>query len=641
MIRLPALLLAGAAFIMASPTVPAQTESTTAPAIQPRLTRVTLFTSGVAEFVHETRFSGAGVVRLTVPESEMSDVLRSLTVLDSDGGTVYQIDYAGGESLAARLDRFRIDIGSLSSLSDLAAATRGRVVVIATTGGREERGRIAMVSSDAVTVLRSDGTLRSLPVESIEELRFVDEAIAREVDRALDVVADAASGEALRTVSVHLRGTGDRRIALRYLREMPVWKTSYRAVLQDGRVTLQGWAHIDNTSTLDWNETTVRLVSAAPDTYFFDLYPPEYVHRRRVSATEAAALGLAEAPAARSRAMVSELDAFADSGLPGGATSPSRVTGEARETGIAFTVTDPVSLPRGASAMVPLVNAQFSAETVRSFDPRRDREHPRIAVAFTNESESQLPGGPLTIFDGDRYVGDAVLPTTPAGAERVVPYARDQQITVSRDTGAGTEELRTVRIVDGTLVAERRGRRETVYRVAVDGGRVSVPPVRVSHPRAQGWEVVSPQPRELDPSIARIETSGRTTTVVEERLFEQRYALTEADRETLLVFSANRLLEPRVRRTIRNVVELRDQLSAARERRAALESERRSVFQDQERIRGNMATLDRDSSLYRRYVSELSRQEDRLDLLDEDLRAARDEVASAEEALSAYLATLE
>jgi hypothetical protein len=54
-----------------------------------------------------------------------------------------------------------------------------------------------------------------------------------------------------------------------------------------------------------------------------------------------------------------------------------------------------------------------------------------------------------------------------------------------------------------------------------------------------------------------------------------------------------------------------------------------------------MQALERDSTLYRRYVRELDEQEDRLGVLRDELADVREEEATAESALTEYLRTLQ
>jgi hypothetical protein len=644
--------------LLVAPTLPAQlvtpvpeglsAEQAGSPTGQPPLTRVTLFTSGVAEFYHETRVTGDATLRLAVPEDQMSDVVRSLTVLDADGGSVWQIDHAAGESLADRLGRYRVDLSGVRTLTDLLAQIRGTAVSVQLSSGRRYSGSVLSAGTPSnsdraeMVIAGEDGQLHRVAVDELAQLTLEDETLQREIDGALAVVA-ASAGTTTNTLVVTLTGSGERRVAVRYLREMPLWKTSYRAVLDGDEVILQGWAHVDNTSNLDWIDTELRLVSAAPETYFFDLYPPRYVSRRDGSIDGSTGGGAVarSLPSAPMRSMAFD-EMAADSIESFAGSVRERTVTDQRLTGISFTVPEAVTIRRGSSSMVPLVNRRIPAETVRSFDPRRDGATPRLSLSFSNETGVQLPQGPMTIFDGDRYVGDGALSLTPRGAERTIPFARDLQLRVTADTSGGTEELRTIRIVEGMLVAERRARLETIYRIEPDGDAAGtvLPSVRISHPRRPGWQIVSPRSTEESPTTALFTSTGRSLTVVEEQIREQRYALTSMDETLLVEYSSNRLLEPRVRRILQNVIELREQVRGHEETRRSLEEERRQIFTDQERIRGNMAALDRNSTLYRRYVSDLESQESRLRFIESDLTEAREAEQQARDALTAYLATL-
>lgn len=623
------------------------------PSPAPHLSRVSIFTSGVGEFFHETTVRDNDVIRLTIPQDQMSDVLRSLTVLDADGGTPYQVDYAAGESLQKRLQRFRVDLSGVDSLADLIRQVRGSQVSGRTVSGERFSGRVTAVSTrehdaSGSVVLAGGRSLQRLSIGEIADITVDDEEISGDISRALELLADFSESSQIRTLEIQLRGSGERRIGIRYLLEMPVWKTTYRAVLEDGDVVFQGWAHVDNTSPVDWEETTVHLISSAPDTAFFDVYPPRYVDRHRGPRPVYESASTPSPTPMRSMA-------FDSAAAPAPA---ERATTEQRVSGVGFAISEPVTLPRGQSAMIPIVNGRFSAEPVRSFDPRRDDVNPRLAFAFANEVDVRLPEGPLTIYDGDRYVGDAVLPVTPAGAERTIPYARDLELVITREQDQSPQELRTVRIAAGTLVAERRERLETRYSLERDGGSSdgaevgrgsgssraasgTLPSVRVSHPRRRGWDVVSPRPLDTTPETAVIALASSATTVIEEQVLEQQYTLTEMDRDLLVEFSSNRLLAPRVRRIIQNIVELRDQLNTFRTERRALEKRQDEIFRDQERIRGNMENLDRDSALYRRYVSQLDSQENDLRFIRSDLEEAREEEEEAQAALNAYLTTLD
>ena len=66
-------------------------------------------------------------------------------------------------------------------------------------------------------------------------------------------------------MSLHFAGDGKRKVQVSYVTEAPVWKTSYRLVLDpNGKPFLQGWAVVENPTDEDWAGVQMALVSGRP-----------------------------------------------------------------------------------------------------------------------------------------------------------------------------------------------------------------------------------------------------------------------------------------------------------------------------------------------------------------------------------------
>jgi hypothetical protein len=73
----------------------------------------------------------------------------------------------------------------------------------------------------------------------------------------------------LRKLTISTTGRGERDLFLSYVVEAPVWKTTYRVVLDaKSRPLLRGWALVDNVQDEDWNDVTLSLVSGPPSRSF-------------------------------------------------------------------------------------------------------------------------------------------------------------------------------------------------------------------------------------------------------------------------------------------------------------------------------------------------------------------------------------
>lgn len=69
--------------------------------------------------------------------------------------------------------------------------------------------------------------------------------------------------EVMRDVVLHLDGN-DHDLAIGYVSETPVWRPSYRLVVQNGGADLQAWGIVQNLSGEDWNGVSLVLVAGAP-----------------------------------------------------------------------------------------------------------------------------------------------------------------------------------------------------------------------------------------------------------------------------------------------------------------------------------------------------------------------------------------
>src|SRR5690606_27236584 len=94
--------------------------------------------------------------------------------------------------------------------------------------------------------------LRSVPLHDAGEIQLADPALNREMLEALQVLAGGRRSDK-KTITLRFHGEGRRTVRVGYVRETPVWKTSYRLVLDEKRpALLQGWAIVENTGESDW-----------------------------------------------------------------------------------------------------------------------------------------------------------------------------------------------------------------------------------------------------------------------------------------------------------------------------------------------------------------------------------------------------
>jgi hypothetical protein len=124
--------------------------------------------------------------------------------------------------------------------------------------------------------------MRSVALNQIQRLRFLNPALENELRRALEVVAGGHDSQK-KSVRLGFRGEAKREVKVGYVTENPIWKTSYRIVMdKDGKSRLLGWANVENTSDEDWRDIKLTLVSARPISFQMNLYPPLFIPRPTV-----------------------------------------------------------------------------------------------------------------------------------------------------------------------------------------------------------------------------------------------------------------------------------------------------------------------------------------------------------------------
>src|SRR5919202_2762791 len=104
------------------------------------ITRVVLYKHGVGHFEREGSAEGDATLSLTFRQPEVSDVLKSLTVLDLDGGHVASVSYDATRPLAQLLADVALSIPDRGSLLGLLPQIKGARVAVQPPGGDRTEG---------------------------------------------------------------------------------------------------------------------------------------------------------------------------------------------------------------------------------------------------------------------------------------------------------------------------------------------------------------------------------------------------------------------------------------------------------------------------------------------------------------------
>ncbi len=125
---------------------------------------------------------------------------------------------------------------------------------------------------------------RALVADFLKTLTVVD----RGTGQALPVrfPRDRAGDGDMIDMSLQIPNRTSADVKMTYVTEAPSWKPSYRMVIGDkrekGKVFLEGWAIIDNTSGEDWKDVKIGVGSSSALSFRFDLWSIRSVERQQL-----------------------------------------------------------------------------------------------------------------------------------------------------------------------------------------------------------------------------------------------------------------------------------------------------------------------------------------------------------------------
>jgi hypothetical protein len=258
--------------------------------------RVVLFKNGVGYFEHVGSVHGNESVTVSFTSGQLNDVLKSLTVLDLNGGRIAGVAYGTSAPVNRQLGDLRLPIGDDATLAEVLGALRGTRIEIkngtSVLTGRllsvEKKTRIivnATVEVDYLSLMTENGELRTTELSPSFSVRLLEPGLAGRLDRYLNLVSAEREAD-VRNMVISTEGTGDRSLYVSYISEVPVWKSTYRLVLNskaEKGPLLQGWAIVDNVVGEDWNNVELSLVAGAPQSFIQNLSQPYYAQRPTIA----------------------------------------------------------------------------------------------------------------------------------------------------------------------------------------------------------------------------------------------------------------------------------------------------------------------------------------------------------------------
>jgi len=498
----------------------------------------------------------------------------------------------------------------------------------------------------------------------------------------------------------------------------------------DPTVTLQGWSVVDNTTGEDWLNVHLDLIAGAPQSFIQPLSIPYYARRPEIGLPSEAQLapqthesgesitaqqieslpldGRSVAKMAQMAPGVAALHGYTGGrGVGGGAGSMrgentsvevmgamdmaappppppvvapeeyQRLAGEsilpqtttnAFDDFFEYTLTDPITIRKNESALVPILQTKLPVERVTLWsasEPVALR-----ALWVTNSSKLTLDRGSFSIVEDGNFGGEGLLDPIHPGEKRLLSYAADQAVHVDNEPGESQRHLRSIVIAKGVLTQHFRDIVERDYTI-----RNAAPETRtviLEHNRnntatwnlnpntslAVGSEPAQPtKPEETTPSAYRFRVvipAGATVhlKVAESHAYPSNIqvgSINDAQIKAVVKEMGNAAgNDPALVQKLQPVIDAQRAVADIQAKKTAIDQHLNALGNEEKRQRDNITALkDADKLSQKRFVDELGKIEDQiLDLqkqqtaLDTQLEAARADLANKVQAVQ-YTLTLE
>ncbi|MCB9786594.1 MAG: hypothetical protein H6744_07855 [Deltaproteobacteria bacterium] len=488
------------------------------------LGRVVVYRNGIAYYERHARANG-GVLALQVPDDKVDDFLKSLRVTDAATGAPIPVSYptrgATHDATVEMAIQLPPDVGQDVVITYITEAPAWkpsyRVVVgeagkvevqgyaiVDNTSGEDWRDVLVGVGSSSALSFRYD--LRSVLHVARQELqgerRFAqapptggathgghgeeelvltlgDDAIPRPEGHPDMLLETAESGRGARVATRKKRGDAAREPAASSAPQAAgarqdlgeIVKLAAKLRSTRGQVVLEGYAAPGD------EDATGRAMD-----------------RANVLRNHLIEQGVAPA----------RLQVVARGNVPGKAPgvevkldAPAEVSADTPDDGAPvgeshFESKTAMTIARGTSAMVSILDSQAQGDIVYVYTPDDERGNQRFAfkaVRLVNPTKSTLETGPVTVYGEGRFVGEGMTTAIPPGATAVIPFALDRQIVVERE-GANEDRIaRLLTLQRGVFTAEVQHARKTTMHVTNRMRQAAR--VFVRHEVREGWTLKS------------------------------------------------------------------------------------------------------------------------------------------------------
>jgi hypothetical protein len=314
-------------------------------------------------------------------------------------------------------------------------------------------------------------------------------------------------------------------------------------------------------------------------------------------------------------------------------------------TSFRYMIEQPVNLPRQKSALLPIVQRDVEGSRVSVYNPAVHAKFPLHGMRLKNTTGVSLMQGPVTVFDGSVYAGDARITDLQPGEDRLLTYSIDLGCEVEATSKNPPSRITKVTIKKGVLTSTTKQREERLYHAVNRGDAERV--LLIEHPYRPEFHLVNDvKPAERTRSLYRFEVkvpAGKDAKqeIVEERDLLQSVALTNSEEQQIRFFLQQPVLSDAVRKALDQAVTLRSKLAGVQRELQQVQRSLQQIEQDQGRLRANLKEMPPTAAAYKRYLEKFDQQETEIEKLQAKRESLQQEEHKQKTGYEAYLMALD
>jgi hypothetical protein len=311
-----------------------------------------------------------------------------------------------------------------------------------------------------------------------------------------------------------------------------------------------------------------------------------------------------------------------------------------------YMINQPVTLPRTKSALLPIVNKEVEGKRLSIYNPAVHAKFPMLGLMLKNTSGLHLMQGPITVFEGSVYAGDARIQDLQPSDERLISFAVDLGTEVETKSHRPPERLTAIRIERGMIITTNRIREEKTYTATNRSGQERT--LWIEHPYRAEFELVSKQEavertaefRRFEMKLPPEPKKSVAMTIVEERDLNSAISVSNSDDNQIRFFANNVLASPELKQSLGKAMELKAAAAKIRQDLQNVNVELNNITQDQARLRQNLREMPATAAAYKRYLEKFDKQETQIEDLQAKQKDLQTQELKARQAVDSFLANL-